>query len=58
MSINTEPAAKAIEAYANSATLVLTGSGGDIWATHGSGNLSVYRSFTVTIENYPEEAES
>ena len=59
VSIKTEPAVKALSAYANSAALVLTGSGGDIWATKGSGNVSVYRTFTVTIENYPaEETES
>ena len=58
VSINTEPAAKAIKAYANSAALTMTGSGGDTWATAGSGNVSVPRSFTVTVENYPEEGES
>ena len=58
VSIKTEPAAKAIKAYANSATLTMTGSGGDRWATAGSDNETEERSFTVTVENYPEEAES
>ena len=58
VSIKTEPAAKAIKAYANSAALTMTGSGGDRWATEGSGGATVTRSFTVTVENYPEEGES
>ena len=58
VSIKTEPAAKAIKAYATSAALTMTGSGSDRWATEGSGGATVTRSFTVTVENYPEEAES
>ena len=58
VSINTEPAAKAIKAYANSAALTMTGSGGDKWATAGSSNESVERSFTVTVENRQEGGES
>lgn len=57
--IKTAPAVAAIQAYANSAALVLTGTGGDRWATVGSGGATVERGFTVTVENYPEEeAES
>ena len=58
VSIETAPAAKAIKAYANTAALVLTGSGGDRWATAGTGGVTVERSFAVTVENYPEEGES
>lgn len=58
VSIKTEPAATAIKAYANSAELTMTGSGSDRWATEGSGGVTVTRSFTVTVENYPEEGES
>lgn len=57
VSIKTEPAAKAIKAYANSAALTMTGSGGDRWETVASGE-TLARSFTVTVENYPEEGES
>ncbi|MBR5887316.1 MAG: hypothetical protein IKZ07_03810 [Akkermansia sp.] len=48
--IKTEPAAKAIKAYATSAAVVLTGTGGDRWATGGSGGATVERGFTVTVE--------
>ena len=50
VSIKTEPAAKAIKAYANSAALTMTGSGGDSWETVTSGE-TLARSFTVTVEN-------
>lgn len=56
--IKTETAVDALKAYANSAALIMTGSGGDRWATGGSGDTTVTRSFTVTVENYPEEGEA
>ena len=55
VSIGTAAAAKALAGYANGATVVLTGSGGDRWATAGSGGETVERSFTVTVESCPPE---
>ena len=55
MSISTVPAAQAIRACANGVSIVLTGAGGDRWATEGSGGVTVERRFSVVGESYPPE---
>lgn len=49
--IKADDAKKAIEKEAKSATLTLTASGSDKWTTSGSGNVSVQRSFSVTVSH-------
>lgn len=50
-----EPGRRAMDACAAGAGVVFTGSGGDVWATDGSGDVSVERSFELTVESNKEE---
>lgn len=50
--LDRKPAMLAIRELAKSATLVLTASGTDVWASPGSEGVSVTRTFTVRC-SYP-----